>query len=120
MPNISIKNTTTGVEDDLDRQRLPRHIGKDGILKPYDLRESLGQSWLREVHSGKYASEFYLCHLELRVDDLCAIVTETRVLMIHIKKVKLEYDAKYSGKKFTNYQICVKLKLEPKPKSRSW
>ncbi len=33
--NVSegIKNTTTVFEEDLDRQRLPRFIGKDGILK---------------------------------------------------------------------------------------
>lgn len=28
-----IKNTTTVFEDELDRQRLPRHIAKDGILR---------------------------------------------------------------------------------------
>lgn len=92
-----IKNTTTVFDDDLDRQRLPRHIGKDGILKPYDLREALGQNWLREVHSAKFATEVYLCHLEMRLGDLAAILTESRLLMIHIKGLSLEYDACFKG-----------------------
>jgi vacuolar protein sorting-associated protein 13A/C len=92
-----IKNTTTVFDDDLDRQRLPRHIGKDGILKPYDLREALGQNWLREVKNAKFSSEVYLGHLEMRIDDLAAILTETRILMIHIRKLSLEYDAPFDG-----------------------
>lgn len=93
-----IKSTTTVYEDDLDRQRLPRYIGKDRILKPYDLREALGQNWLREVSNAKYFSEVYLCHLELRYEDLAAILTETRVLMIHINKLSIEYNAPFHGK----------------------
>jgi vacuolar protein sorting-associated protein 13A/C len=33
--NVSegIKNTTTVFEEELDRQRLPRFIGKDGVLR---------------------------------------------------------------------------------------
>lgn len=93
-----IKNTTSSVEDDdIDRQRLPRYIGRDGILKPYDLREALGQNWLREVGNAKFFSELYICHLELRVDDLAAILTEKRVLMIRIKKLQVEYNAPFEG-----------------------
>jgi vacuolar protein sorting-associated protein 13A/C len=95
-----IKSTTAVFDDDLDRQRLPRYIGKDKILKPYDLREALGQSWLHELGNAKFSSEVYLCHLELRIEDLAAILTETRVLMIHINKLTLEYNAPFRGMNF--------------------
>jgi vacuolar protein sorting-associated protein 13A/C len=97
--NISegIKNTTIVFEDELDRQRLPRFIGKDGILKPFSLREAMGQNWLKEVDHGKHFQETYICHLELRIDDLAAIVTETKVLMIHVRSMKLEFEAKFES-----------------------
>jgi vacuolar protein sorting-associated protein 13A/C len=97
--NVSegIKNTTTVFEDELERQRLPRFIGKDAILKPFSLREALGQNWLKEVEHAKFFQETYLCHLELRIDDLAAIVTERRLLMIHTRSLKLEYDARFEG-----------------------
>ncbi|KAI8929325.1 hypothetical protein BC831DRAFT_410850 [Entophlyctis helioformis] len=87
-----IKNTTTVFDSDLDRQRLPRFIGKDKILKPYDQREALGQSWLKSIENGRFFHEHYVAHLEIRIEDLVAIVTESRVLMARIRKLKLDWD----------------------------
>jgi vacuolar protein sorting-associated protein 13A/C len=42
---------------------LPRFISKEGILKPYSLKEAFGQNWLKDLEDGKYANEHYLCHL---------------------------------------------------------
>lgn len=58
-----IKNTTTSYDTEIERQRLPRFISKEGILKPYSLKEAFGQNWLKELEDGKYANEHYLCHL---------------------------------------------------------
>ena len=77
------------------------------------MREALGQNWLKELEGGKYFGETYICHLELRIDDLAAILTETRVLVIHTKKHKLEYDAKFSEVRKIesfNSEICLFLK----------
>lgn len=60
--NVSegIKNTTTVFETDLDRQRLPRFISSDGILKPFDPREALGLSWLKGAENGGYFHDEYI------------------------------------------------------------
>ncbi|KAH9250730.1 hypothetical protein BASA81_011446 [Batrachochytrium salamandrivorans] len=95
--NVSegIKNTTTVFDTELDRQRLPRFIGKDKILQPYDHREALGQSWLKSIENGRYFHEHYIAHLEIRIDDLVAVVTESRVLMARIKKLRIEWDISF-------------------------
>lgn len=61
-----VKNTTTVFDQEgLDRVRLPRFIGMDGIVRPYGQREALGQFWLKTVDNGKYFNESYIAHLEL-------------------------------------------------------
>ncbi|KAI9208533.1 vacuolar protein sorting-associated protein [Polychytrium aggregatum] len=86
-----IKNTATS-ETELERQRLPRLIGKDRILKPYDPRESIGLSWIKELENGRYFKEEYIAHIELRTEDLVSIVTDARVLMVRIKRLKVEWE----------------------------
>ncbi|KAI8897799.1 hypothetical protein BC833DRAFT_643759 [Globomyces pollinis-pini] len=95
--NVSegIRNTTTVFDDELDKQRLPRFIKKDGILRSFNDREALGQHWLRGLSNSKYFAEIYICHLEMRIDDLAVIITEKRVLMMHYKRLKIEYDVKF-------------------------
>lgn len=81
-----IRNTTTVFERDLDRQRLPRHISRDGIITPYSSRESLGQAWMRELHGGAYALDSYLAHLELPRSDMVVLLTYQRLLMFRRSK----------------------------------
>ncbi|KAI9141282.1 hypothetical protein BKA69DRAFT_1124929 [Paraphysoderma sedebokerense] len=93
--NVSegIKNTTTVFEEnELDRVRQPRFIAKDSILRVYSERESLGQAWLRQLQHGKYVNEFYVAHLETKVEDFVCILTNSTILMVRIKKVKLEWE----------------------------
>lgn len=92
-----IRNTTTVFDSELDRQRLPRFIGKSKILKPYDQREALGLSWLKSIENGRYFHEFYVAHLEIRTEDLVAVISETRILMARIKRLKVEWDLPYDG-----------------------
>lgn len=61
-----VRNTTTVFDQEgLDRVRMPRFIGMDGIVRPYSQREALGQFWLKTLDNGKYFNEDYLAHLEL-------------------------------------------------------
>jgi len=61
-----VKNTTTVFDQEgLDRVRLTRFIGTDGIVRPYSQREALGQFWLKTMDNGKYFNEAYIAHLEL-------------------------------------------------------
>jgi len=61
-----VRNTTTVFDQEgLDRVRLARFIGVDGIVRPYSQREALGQFWLKTLDNGKFFNEHYIAHLEL-------------------------------------------------------
>ncbi|KAJ2739710.1 Vacuolar protein sorting-associated protein 13, partial [Coemansia sp. Cherry 401B] len=81
-----IRNTTTVFERDLDRQRLPRHIGRDGIISVYSGREALGQAWMRELNKGAYALDNYLAHMELPGSDMVVLLTYQRLVMFRRAK----------------------------------
>lgn len=75
--NVSegIKNTTTIFEvNELDRVRLPRFIGADGILKPFNSREALGCMWLTQAANGKYIQEHYVAHIDIKIDQQVILV----------------------------------------------
>jgi vacuolar protein sorting-associated protein 13A/C len=93
--NVSegIRNTTTVFDaDGLDRVRLTRFIGTDGIVRPYNQRESLGQFWLKQLDNGKYFNEQYIAHLELPREDVVVILTYSRIMLIKSKKLTSEWD----------------------------
>jgi len=93
--NVSegIRNTTTVFDaDGLDRVRLTRFIGTDGIVRPYSQREALGQFWLKQLDNGKYFNEQYIAHLELPREDVVVILTYSRIMLIKSKKLTSEWD----------------------------
>ena len=93
--NISegIRNTTTVFDgSELDRTRYPRFVPNDGIVRPFNPREALGQYWLKQVDNGRYFNEQYIGHLELPKEDMVVMVTFARVLLIRSKKLTSEWD----------------------------
>lgn len=93
--NVSegIRNTTTVFDGEgLDRVRLPRFIGADGIVRPYNQREALGQFWLKQLDNGKYFNEQYIAHLELPREDVVVMLTYSRIMLIKSKKLTTEWD----------------------------
>jgi vacuolar protein sorting-associated protein 13A/C len=93
--NVSegIRNTTTVFDGEgLDRVRLTRFIGPDGIVRPYNQRESLGQFWLKQLDNGKYFDEQYIAHLELPREDVVVMLTYSRIMLIKSKKLTTEWD----------------------------
>jgi vacuolar protein sorting-associated protein 13A/C len=91
-----VRNTTTVFDaDGLDRVRLSRFIGTDGIVRPYSQREALGQFWLKTLDSGKYFNEDYLAHLELQGRDMMVILTFSGVLMVRTKRLHTEWDVPF-------------------------
>lgn len=93
--NVSegIRNTTTVFDDNgLDRVRLTRFIGTDGIVRPYSQREALGQFWLKQLDNGKYFNEQYIAHLELPREDVVVMLTYSRIMLIKSKKLMSEWD----------------------------
>lgn len=93
--NVSegIRNTTTVFDgSELDRTRFPRYIPQDGIVRPYNPREALGQYWLKQVDNGRYFDEQYIGHLELPKEDMVVMITYSRILLIRSRKLTSEWD----------------------------
>ncbi|KAM5373472.1 hypothetical protein ACJZ2D_006966 [Fusarium nematophilum] len=93
--NVSegIRNTTTVFDgQELDRTRFPRFIPQDGIVRPYNPREALGQYWLKQVDNGRYFDEQYIGHLELPKEDMVVMVTYARILLIRSRRLTSEWD----------------------------
>ncbi|KAF5009616.1 hypothetical protein FDECE_4176 [Fusarium decemcellulare] len=93
--NVSegIRNTTTVFDgQELDRTRFPRFIPQDGIVRPYNPREALGQYWLKQVDNGRYFDEQYIGHLELPKEDMVVMVTFARILLIRSRRLTSEWD----------------------------
>jgi len=93
--NVSegIRNTTTVFDgSELDRVRIARFVPSDGIVRPYNQREALGQFWLKQVDNGKYFNEEYIAHLELPREDMVVMVTYSRILLIRSRRLTTEWD----------------------------
>ncbi|GES89872.1 vacuolar protein sorting-associated protein vps13 [Rhizophagus clarus] len=127
-----IRNTTTVFdENDIAPVRLPRYVGRDGILKPYDQREALGQSWLKGLEDGKYFNEEYTAHLDLQKDERVVILTRSRIMLVKSKKLKVEWEVLFSDLQTISLQpqgILLNLKKNtpgpfipiPDPESKNW
>lgn len=88
-----IRNTTTVFDgSELDRSRFPRFIPNDGIVRPFNPREAIGQYWLKQVDNGKYFDEQYIGHLELPKEDMVVMVTFARILLIRSKRLTSQWD----------------------------
>ncbi|KAK8078326.1 Vacuolar protein sorting-associated protein 13 [Apiospora saccharicola] len=88
-----IRNTMTVFDgQELDRVRLTRFIPADGIVRPYNQREALGQFWLKQTDNGKYFNEGYVAHLELPRDNMVVMVTYSRILLIRSDRLTTEWD----------------------------
>ncbi|KAH0527101.1 hypothetical protein TsFJ059_002139 [Trichoderma semiorbis] len=93
--NVSegIRNTTTVFDGaELDRTRYPRFVPNDGIVRPFNPREALGQYWLKQVDNGRYFDEQYIGHLELPKEDMVVMVTFARILLIRSRRLTSEWD----------------------------
>ncbi|KAF2849874.1 vacuolar protein sorting-associated protein-like protein vps13 [Plenodomus tracheiphilus IPT5] len=88
-----VRNTTTVFDQEgLDRVRLTRFIGTDGVVRPYSQREALGQFWLKTLDNGKYFNEDYIAHLELQNKEMLVMLTYNGVMMVRTKKLQTEWD----------------------------
>jgi len=127
-----IRNTTTVFdENDLSPVRLPRFVGRDSILRCYQQREALGQSWLKELEDGKYLNDEYVAHLDL-IDDQVVMLTRSRITLIKNKRSKVEWEVSFDDIQTTSIQPTgIFLKIRPNnthghfinivdPSSKSW
>ncbi|KAJ5374980.1 Vacuolar protein sorting-associated protein 13 [Penicillium concentricum] len=109
-----VRNTTTVFDaEGLDRVRLTRFIGTDGIVRPYSQREALGQFWLKTTDDGKYFNEDYIAHLELPGRDMLVLLTYARIMLVRTKKLSTEWDIRLTdiqtiSKERTGMSITLK------------
>ena len=109
-----VRNTTTVFDaEGLDRVRLTRFIGTDGIVRPYSQREALGQFWLKTTDDGKYFNEDYIAHLELPGRDMLVLLTYARIMLVRTKKLYTEWDIRLTdiqtiSKERTGMSITLK------------
>jgi vacuolar protein sorting-associated protein 13A/C len=88
-----VRNTTTVFDQEgLDRVRLTRFIGTDGIVRPYSQREALGQFWLKTLDNGKYFHEDYIAHLELQDKEMLVMLTYNNIMLVRTKRLQTEWD----------------------------
>ncbi|KAI9375312.1 hypothetical protein BJX61DRAFT_494673 [Aspergillus egyptiacus] len=109
-----VRNTTTVFDaEGLDRVRLTRFIGMDGIVRPYSQREALGQLWLKTADDGKYFNDDYIAHLELPGRDMLVMLTYDRIMLVRSKKLETEWDIRLTdiqtiSKERTGMSIMLK------------
>ncbi|KAK4997866.1 Vacuolar protein sorting-associated protein 13 [Elasticomyces elasticus] len=102
-----VRNTTTVFDQEgLDRVRLTRFIGQDGIVRPYSQREALGQFWLKTLDNGRYFNEDYIAHLELSSNSssqskpahgespMVVVLTYNDIMLVRTKKMTTEWHVK--------------------------
>ncbi|KAF2116072.1 hypothetical protein BDV96DRAFT_645420 [Lophiotrema nucula] len=88
-----VRNTTTVFDQEgLDRVRLTRFIGQDGVVRPYAQREALGQFWLKTLDNGRYFHEDYIAHLELQGKDMMVMLTYNQIMLVRTKRLQTEWD----------------------------
>ncbi|KAI7403002.1 vacuolar protein sorting-associated protein 13 [Hortaea werneckii] len=104
-----VRNTTTVFDQEgLDRVRLARFIGMDGIVRPYSQREALGQFWLKTLDNGKYFNEYYIAHLELNQASqgdkqqqsrgqgseasMLVMITYNAIMLVRAKRLTTEWE----------------------------
>jgi len=95
--NISegIRNTTTVFDEhEIQRVRLPRVISQDGVVRPYNVRESVGQMILHTVRDGKYVQCHYLAHSNITRNKVIVVSLEV-VLVATINDMSLEWSLSY-------------------------
>lgn len=82
--NVSegIKNSTTLMDGGkIERVRLPRFINSDKLIKPYNLRESQGQYWLKSCNGGQYAKDSYVGHV------ICETPSGFQIVIVSLQRI---------------------------------
>jgi vacuolar protein sorting-associated protein 13A/C len=91
-----IRNTAIPDTNMIDRIRYPRYIGSDGILKPYSLREAIGQYWLKNVDYGAYIHDTYIAHCHVQSDERVAMLTDNRLMLIRTRNLQKEWEEPFT------------------------
>nr|P87319.2 RecName: Full=Intermembrane lipid transfer protein vps1301; AltName: Full=Vacuolar protein sorting-associated protein 13a [Schizosaccharomyces pombe 972h-] len=76
------RNTTTVFDErHIEKLRLSRLMSDDGVVYPFQLREALGQYWLKHLDNGRYFKDFYKAHIIIE-NKVLVILTNNRILFV--------------------------------------
>ncbi|WBW72722.1 intermembrane lipid transfer protein, chorein family Vps13a [Schizosaccharomyces osmophilus] len=82
------RNTTTVFDErNIEKIRMSRLVHKDGVVHPFDLREALGQYWLKHLDNGRYFNEYYRAHIVIKSQQI-VILTDRRVMFVRSKSLR--------------------------------
>lgn len=56
----------------------------------------MGQSWLKDLENGKFFNELYIAHCVLTTNEMMAMLTNTRIMVINTRKSALEWQEHFS------------------------
>ncbi|CAF0869350.1 unnamed protein product [Rotaria sordida] len=69
--SLDLLKRTAQQEDIVRRVRYPRHVGRDGLVRPYIPHEAMGFYILNRLQEGKYAkSDTYIAHITCQIQIL--------------------------------------------------
>lgn len=71
-------------EAPIGRYRLPRYIGEDGILVPYNQEQAAGHLLLQNICDGKYINEWYRHSFKIKENNKegLLIISNLRILIV--------------------------------------
>ncbi|EPY53660.1 vacuolar protein sorting-associated protein 13a [Schizosaccharomyces cryophilus OY26] len=82
------RNTTTVFDErNIEKIRMSRLVHEDGVVHPFDLREALGQYWLKHLDNGRYFNEYYRAHIVIK-SQLIVILTNRRIMFVRSKSLR--------------------------------
>ena len=91
-----VKSTTTILDNSTQSTvRLTRYVGHDQIIKPYNLRESQGQYWLKTCNGGLYMNSYYLTHVVLPGRELAVIISMEHIVEVSIADEEVMWSTAY-------------------------
>lgn len=99
--NVSegIRNTTTVFDEaGLGKVRITRHVGRDGIVRPFNQAEALGLFWLRQLNNDRLSREDYLAHYNI-TDEVALIITYQTMILARTKNFAVEWDVPFTDLK---------------------
>jgi vacuolar protein sorting-associated protein 13A/C len=108
-----IRNTTLAFDGDgLDKVRLPRFIDHNGIIKPYNERESQGQYWLKTASGGEFIDDDYLAHVVLPGEEMDAVITFRRIILVSTSSNEVKWSVEFERiKSITQEKTGIKIGL---------
>eukprot|EP01094_Clydonella_sp_ATCC50884_P017660 TRINITY_DN3116_c0_g1_i2.p1 TRINITY_DN3116_c0_g1~~TRINITY_DN3116_c0_g1_i2.p1 ORF type:complete len:849 (+),score=328.54 TRINITY_DN3116_c0_g1_i2:513-3059(+) len=90
-----VQSTATYFDKRAQRYRPQRAFGTDRRLTVYSWERAVAQAILRTIDDGEFYSDYLIYHMLLSEKELL-LVSNLRVLEVHLEKQKLQWDISYS------------------------